>query len=278
MAYISAGTDGGEPVEIHVEEHGSGQPVVLIHGYPLDGASWSAQQRALLDAGHRVITYDRRGFGRSTKTAGGYDYDTFAADLDAVLTQLEVKDAILVGFSMGTGEVARYLARYGTDRIAKVAFLGSLEPALQKSDDNPDGAIDQAFIDDSIAQVKKDREEWFQGFFADFFNLDENLGERISQEQLDAALASARKSGEVAAWAAIPTWGTDFRDDLAAITVPALILHGTSDNILPIDATARRFHAALPEADYIEVEGAPHGLLTTHADEVSRALVAFAAR
>ncbi|TPW72907.1 alpha/beta fold hydrolase [Schumannella sp. 10F1B-5-1] len=277
MAFVPAGTDDA-PIDLYVEEHGSGQPVVLIHGYPLDGQSWAAQQQALLDTGFRVITYDRRGFGRSTKTPDGYDYDTFAADLDAVLTYLEVTDAILVGFSMGTGEVARYLSRYGSDRVAKVAFLGSLEPALKKSDDNPDGAIDQGFIDDSIAQVKKDREAWFTGFFSDFYNLDENLGSRITQQQLDESMEVARKSGETAAWAAIPTWGTDFRDDIAAVTVPALILHGTADNILPIDATARRFHRALPHAEYIEIEGAPHGLLTTHADEVTRALLGFVTR
>jgi len=275
MAFIPAGEDNGTPVEIYYEDHGSGQPVVLIHGYPLDGRSWKNQQDALLEAGYRVIAYDRRGFGQSTKTESGYDYDTFAADLNALLENLDISDAVLVGFSMGTGEVARYISTYGSARVAKAAFLGSLEPALQKSDDNPDGAIDQDFIDDSVASVKKDRGEWFDGFFSDFYNTDENLGSRLSQEQLDADKAVAHQSGETAAWAAVPTWGTDFRADIPKIDVPSLIVHGTADNILPIDATARRFTEALPSATYVEIEGAPHGMLVTHADEVNEALLSF---
>ncbi|WBU39123.1 alpha/beta fold hydrolase [Homoserinibacter sp. YIM 151385] len=275
MTSITVGESDGAPVELAYDDQGQGQPVVLIHGYPLNGDSWSAQRTALLDAGFRVITYDRRGFGDSTKTESGYDYDTFAADLSGLLEGLDLHDVVLVGFSMGTGEVARYLSTYGSGRVAKAAFLGSLEPALQKSEDNPDGAIDQDFIDSSIEQVKADREAWFDGFFGDFYNLDENLGSRLSQEQLDESKRVAQQSGQTAAWAAVPTWGTDFRADIPKIDVPALILHGTADNILPIDATARRFTEALPSAEYVEIEGAPHGLLATHADEVNQALLAF---
>ncbi|MEI2269346.1 alpha/beta hydrolase [Microbacterium sp. No. 7] len=256
-------------------DQGSGQPVVLIHGFPLNGESWGKQQAALLGAGYRVIAYDRRGFGASTKTASGSDYDTFAADLHALVEELELTDAVLVGFSMGTGEIARYLSRYGADRIAKVAFLGSLEPWLLKTDDNPDGAGDQAFFDGTAAAVAEDRYAFLTGFFQNFYNLDDNLGTRISQEAVDASVAVANQAGNAAIAAAPLTWPTDFRADIPAVTVPALIVHGTADNVLPIDATARRFRELLPEATYVEIEGAPHGLLWTHGAEVNEALLDF---
>ncbi|MCK6079132.1 alpha/beta hydrolase [Microbacterium sp. EYE_5] len=275
MAYITVGTENSVDVEIFYTDQGSGQPVVLIHGFPLNGESWGKQQKALLEAGYRVIAYDRRGFGASTKTASGSDYDTFAADLHALVEDLELTDAVLVGFSMGTGEIARYLSRYGADRIAKVAFLGSLEPWLLKTDENPDGAGDQAFFDGTAAAVADDRYAFLSGFFKDFYNLDEFLGDRISQEAVDASVAVANQAGNAAIAAAPLTWPTDFRGDIPAVTVPALIVHGTADNILPIDATARKFRELLPEATYVEIEGAPHGLLWTHGAEVNEALLAF---
>ena len=277
MAYITVATENSVDVDIFYTDQGrgDGQPVVLIHGFPLNGESWGKQQAALLDAGYRVISYDRRGFGASTKTASGSDYDTFTADLHALIEELDLNDAVLVGFSMGTGEVARYLSRYGSGRIAKVAFLGSLEPWLLKTDENPDGAGDQAFFDGTAAAVREDRYAFLSGFFADFYNLDEFLGSRISQEAVDASIAVANLAGNAAIAAAPLTWPTDFRADIAEITVPALILHGTADNILPIDATARRFRELLPHAEYVEIEGAPHGLLWTHGAEVNEALLAF---
>lgn len=275
MAYITVGTENSVDVDIFYTDQGSGQPVVLIHGFPLNGESWGKQQAALLEAGYRVIAYDRRGFGASTKTASGSDYDTFAADLHALIEELELTDAVLVGFSMGTGEIARYLSRYGADRIAKVAFLGSLEPWLLKTDENPDGAGDQAFFDGTAAAVAEDRYAFLTGFFQDFYNLDDYLGNRISQEALDASVAVANQAGNAAIAAAPLTWATDFRRDIPAVTVPALILHGTADNILPIDVTARRFRELLPDATYVEIEGAPHGLLWTHGAEVNEALLAF---
>lgn len=275
MAYITVGTENSVDVDIFYTDQGSGQPVVLIHGFPLNGESWGKQQAALLEAGYRVIAYDRRGFGASTKTASGSDYDTFAADLHALIEELELTDAVLVGFSMGTGEIARYLSRYGADRIAKVAFLGSLEPWLLKNDENPDGAGDQAFFDGTAAAVAEDRYAFLTGFFQDFYNLDDHLGTRISQEALDASVAVANQAGNAAIAAAPLTWATDFRADIPAVTVPALILHGTADNILPIDVTARRFRELLPDATYVEIEGAPHGLLWTHGAEVNEALLAF---
>jgi len=275
MAYITVGTENSADVDIFYTDQGSGQPVVLIHGFPLNGESWGKQQAALLGAGYRVIAYDRRGFGASTKTASGSDYDTFAADLHALVEELELTDAVLVGFSMGTGEIARYLSRYGADRIAKVAFLGSLEPWLLKTDENPDGAGDQAFFDGTAAAVAEDRYAFLSGFFQDFYNLDDYLGNRISQEAVDASVAVANQAGNAAIAAAPLTWPTDFRADIPAVTVPALIVHGTADNILPIDATARKFRELLPEATYVEIEGAPHGLLWTHGAEVNDALLGF---
>lgn len=278
MGRITVGTENSVPIELHYEDQGSGQPVVLIHGYPLDGHSWEKQTAALLDAGYRVITYDRRGFGQSSHPSTGYDYDTFAADLNTVLDTLDLTDVVLVGFSMGTGEVGRYLGTYGSARVAKAAFLASLEPFLLQTEDNPGGAAPLEFFEGVVAAVKADRYAYFTDFYKDFYNLDENLGTRISEEAVRNSWNVAAGSGAVASAAAPLTWFTDFRADIPKIDVPALILHGTADNILPIDATGRAFSALLPSADYVEIEGAPHGLLWTHAEEVTEALLAFLAK
>lgn len=277
MGYITVGTENSTPIELFYEDHGSGQPVVLIHGFPLDGHSWEKQTAALLDAGYRVITYDRRGFGRSSQVTEGYDYDTFADDLKVVLDTLDVRDAVLVGFSMGTGEVGRYLARHGSERVAKAAFLASLEPYLLKTDDNPEGAAPIEFFQGIVEAVKADRYAYFTQFYNDFYNLDENLGSRISEEAVRNSWNVAAASGAYASAAAPLTWFADFRTDIEKIDVPTLILHGTADRILPIDATGRRLAKALPQATYVEVEGAPHGLLWTHAAEVTEALLDFLA-
>lgn len=279
MAYITVGTENSADVDIYYTDQGpaDGQPVVLIHGFPLNGESWGKQQAALRDAGYRVIAYDRRGFGASSKAGSGYDYDTFAADLHALMEDLDLRDAVLVGFSMGTGEVARYLSRYGSGRVAKAAFFGSLEPFLLITDDNPGGAGPQEFFDGIAQSVREDRYAFIGGFFKDFYNLDQTLGSRISQEAVDASVQVANLAGNTAIAAAPLTWPTDFRADIAAIDVPALIVHGTADNILPIDATARRFRELLPDAVYVELEGAPHGMLWTHGAEVNEALLAFLA-
>ncbi|MBL0885186.1 alpha/beta fold hydrolase [Myceligenerans indicum] len=277
MGYVSVGTENSTTTEIYYEDHGTGQPVVLIHGYPLDGNSWELQARELIAAGYRVITYDRRGFGQSSKVGTGYDYDTFAADLNTLLETLDLRDVILVGFSMGTGELARYVKNHGHERVAKLAFLASLEPFLVAADDNPTG-VPQSVFDDISAAARADRYAWYTQFFSNFYNLDETLGSRISQEAVTASWNTATSSAPVAAYAVVPTWIEDFRDDVAAVRAsgkPAMILHGTADNILPIDATGRPFHEAFPEATYVEVEGAPHGLLVTHAAEVNEALLSF---
>jgi non-heme chloroperoxidase len=276
MPFITVGTENSTNVDVYYEDHGEGQPVVLIHGYPLDGHSWEKQSAALLAAGYRVITYDRRGFGQSSQPTTGYDYDTFAADLKVVLDTLDLNDVVLVGFSMGTGEVGRYLGTYGSARVAKVAFLASLEPFLLKTDDNPEG-VPQEVFDGISAAVKADRYAYFTDFYKNFYNTDENLGTRLSEEALRNSWNVAAGASWFASSAAVPTWLTDFRADIPKIDVPALILHGTADNILPIDATARRFHQLLPAAKYVEVENAPHGLLWTHDDEVNKELLAFLA-
>jgi non-heme chloroperoxidase len=276
MSQITVGHENTEDINLHYTDRGTGQPVVLIHGYPLDGASWEKQEERLLDAGYRVITYDRRGFGASSKPSTGYDYDTFADDLDKVLTTLDLNDTVLVGFSMGTGEVARYLAKHGSGRVAKAVFLASLEPYLIKTADNPTG-LDQSVFDGIQATAKSDRYAWFTQFYANFYNLDENLGSRISEEAVRNSWNVAAGAGARASWAVVPSWGTDFRADIDKVDVPALIVHGTADRILPIEATGREFTKRLPNARYVEIEGAPHGMLWTHADEVSDLLVEFLA-
>ncbi|MFE3742576.1 alpha/beta fold hydrolase [Streptomyces sp. NPDC059134] len=275
MGRIKVGTENSTDIELHYEDKGEGRPVVLIHGYPLDGNSWEGQVPALLAAGNRVITYDRRGFGKSSQPSTGYDYDTFAADLNTVMETLDLRDAVLVGFSMGTGEVARYLSVYGSARVAKAVFLASLEPFLLVTDDNPDGATPASFFQGVSEAAEKDRYAFFTGFYKDFFNLDENLGSRVSEEAVRNAWNVAAGAGAIASAAAPLTWPTDFRADIPKIDVPALIVHGTADRTLPIDATGRRFAKALPAAQYTEIDGAPHGLLTTHTAEVNEILLDF---
>lgn len=275
MPTITIGTENSAPIELYYEDHGTGRPVVLIHGYPLDGQSWEKQQRAMLAAGYRVIAYDRRGFGRSGRPTTGYDYDTFAADLKALLDALDLTEVSLVGFSMGTGEIARYLGTYGSGRIAKAAFLAPQQPYLRQTDDNPTGAAPD--FDGLKAQATEDRFAWFDGYFENFYNLDENLGSRISEAAVRGSWATAAQASWYAASACVDAWLTDFRGDIEKIDVPSLILHGTADRILPIDATARAFRTRLPDADYVEIGGAPHGLLWTHAEEVNAALLTFLA-
>jgi pimeloyl-ACP methyl ester carboxylesterase len=272
MGLITAGQENSSDIELYYEDHGTGQAVVLVHGYPLDGTSWERQARELRAAGYRVITYDRRGFGKSSQVEVGYDYDTFAGDLNTVITTLDLTDVILVGFSMGTGELARYAKLFGTERIAKFAFLASLEPGMLGQ------GVPQSLFDGIEATAKDDRFAWFDNFYNDFYNLDENLGSRISQRVVDASWSVAAASAPMAAYAVVPTWIEDFTADVAAVRdsgVPTLIVHGTADRILPIDPTGRAFHAAFPEAEYVEIDGAPHGMLWTHAAEVNAILLPF---
>jgi len=274
MAYITVGQENSTNIDLYYEDHGSGQPVVLIHGYPLDGHSWEKQLPSLLDTGHRVITYDRRGWGQSSQPTFGYDYDTFAADLNMVMTKLDLRDAVLVGFSMGTGEVARYLGRYGSERINKVAFLAPIPPFLLKTDDNPTG-VPQKVFDGIMDAIRKDRYAYLTSFYNDFYAVDENMGTRLSEDAVHASFNVAAGSSAHATLNCVPTWLTDFRSDIPMVDVPTLIVQGTHDRILPIDSCGRVLHMMLPEADYVEIDGAPHGMAWTHADDVNNALLTF---
>ena len=277
MPYVSVGDENSADIELYYEDHGSGQPVVLIHGYPLDGTSWEKQTAVLLDAGKRVITYDRRGFGRSSKPTAGHDYDTYAADLSALVSALDLQDAVLVGFSMGTGEVVRYISRYGSHRVAKAVFIGALQPFMLKTDENPSGAMSQTDVDGFLDTIKADRYAFFTGFLQNFYKTDENLGTRISEEALrNSWQLAANMSPYTSVWA-VAAWFTDWRADIDTIDVPALIMHGTGDVNVPIDVTSRVLAKMLPSATYIEIEGAPHGMLWTHGEEINKALLDFLA-
>jgi non-heme chloroperoxidase len=274
MSRIAVGTEQSTRIEIHYEDQGAGQPVVLIHGFPLGGRSWEKQTVALLEAGYRVITYDRRGFGQSSQPTTGYDYDTFAADLDRLMTELNLRDVILVGFSMGTGEVTRYLGRYGSDRVSRAVLMGVVPPFLKQTDDNPEGLQAEA-VDGIVETIKQDRLAYLTAFFQDFYNLDELLGTRISEEVVRDSWNVAAGAGAVATYSCPPTWITDFRDDLPKIDVPTLVVHGDADRILPIGATARRLPTLIADCELVEIPGAPHGLLWTHGAEVNAALLQF---
>jgi non-heme chloroperoxidase len=277
VPYVNVGTENSAPIEIYYEDHGSGQPVVLIHGYPLDGSSWEKQTAVLLDAGKRVITYDRRGFGKSDKPTTGHDYDTYTADLSALVSALDLQDAVLVGFSMGTGEVVRYLSRYGSHRVAKAVFIGSLQPFMLKTDDNPSGGMSQTDVDGMLDTIAADRYAFFTGFLQNFYKTDENLGSRISEEALRNSWQLATNISPYTSVWAVATWFTDWRADIDKIDVPALIMHGTGDVNVPIDITSRVLAKMLPSATYIEIEGAPHGMLWTHGEEINKALLDFLA-
>lgn len=277
MPYVTVGTENGRDIEIYYEDHGTGQPVVLIHGYPLNGRSWERQERVLLAAGYRVIAYDRRGFGQSSRPAAGFDYDTFAADLKALLDHLDLTTVVLVGFSMGTGEVTRYLGKYGSARVTRAVMIGAIPPSVLKTGDNPDGVDGQVFqgIKDAIVA---DRYAYFGDFFDNFYNTDTFSPERISPRAFEASFQVAAAASPVASYACVDTWLTDFRGDLPKIDVPTLVIHGTADRILPYDATARRLPGLINDLKLVTVEGGPHNICWTHPEQVNAALLDFLAR
>jgi non-heme chloroperoxidase len=274
MSKVVVGQENNADIEIYYEDHGTGQPVVLIHGYPLNGHSWEKQERVLLEAGHRVITYDRRGFGASSQPTVGYDYDTFAADLNTLLEHLDLNDIMLVGFSMGTGEVTRYLGEHGSARVSKGALFGAIPPFLLKTPDNPEG-VDQSVFDGIKAAVIADRPAYFKDFLDNFYNVDEYGGTRISDQAWQNSFIVAVGASAYAAHACVDTWLTDFRGDLPKIDVPMLLVHGTADRILPYDATAKRLPGLIENLQFVTVEGGPHNIAWTHSDEVNNALLAF---
>jgi non-heme chloroperoxidase len=275
-SYIKVGQENSTSIELYYEDHGSGPPVVLIHGWPLNGASWEKQTAALLAAGHRVITYDRRGFGRSNQPAMGYDYDTFAADLDAVLSTLNLTDVSLVGFSMGTGEVTRYIGKYGTKRVRKAVLIGTLGPYLVKTADNPEG-VDRSVFEGIKAAIKADRPAFLMAFLRNFYNFDVTGGKLVSERVLEANWNVAAGASATGTLACVDAWIEDFRPDIARNTVPTLILHGDSDRILPADAASRRQAKMIKNVKFVELKGGPHGVLWTHAEEVNSELVRFLA-
>jgi non-heme chloroperoxidase len=276
MARVTVGAENGENIEIHYEDHGSGQPVVLIHGYPLNGRSWERQERVLLEAGYRAINYDRRGFGLSSQPTTGYDYDTFAADLNALLDHLALDDVVLVGFSMGTGEVTRYLGKYGSGRVRKAALLGVIPPFLLKTDDNPEG-VDRQVFEGIKAAIVKDRYAYYKDFLDNFYNVDKLGGTKISDQAWQASFNVAASASPYATYACVDTWLTDFRADLPKIDVPTLVVHGTEDRILPYDSTAKRLPGLIADLRLVTVEGGPHNIAWTHPDEVNTALLEFLA-
>jgi non-heme chloroperoxidase len=274
MPYVTVGTENSAPIKIHYEDHGSGEPIVLIHGYPLNGNSWERQERELLAARYRVISYDRRGFGQSSQPTVGYDYDTFAADLNGLLEHLELNDVVLAGFSMGTGEVVRYLATYGSARVRKAALLGTIPPFLLKRDDNPEG-VDGEVFEGIKAAIVDDRYAYFEDFLNNFYNVDKLGGSRISDRAWQASFNVAVGSSPHATYACVETWMTDFREDLPKVDVPVLVLHGTDDRILPFEATAARLPALLADCKLVAVEGGPHNIGWTYPEKVNRALLEF---
>ena len=275
-SYIKVGHENSTPIELYYEDHGSGSPVVLIHGWPLSGASWEKQTAALLAAGHRVITYDRRGFGRSSQPTIGYNYDTFAADLDVLLNTLGLTNVSLVGFSMGTGEVTRYIGKYGTKRVRKAVLIGTLGPYLVKTADNPEG-IDRSVFEGIKAAIKADRPAFLMEFLKNFYDYDVTGGKLVSERVLEDNWNVAAGASATGTRACVDSWIEDFRQDIARNTVPTLILHGDADRILPADATSRRQAKMIKNVRFVELEGGPHGVLWTHAEQVNSELVRFLA-
>jgi non-heme chloroperoxidase len=275
-SYIKVGQENSTPIEIYYEDHGTGSPVVLIHGWPLSGASWEKQTAALLAAGHRVITYDRRGFGRSSRPAVGYNYDTFAADLDVVLSTLNLTDVALVGFSMGTGEVTRYIGKYGTKRVRKAVLIGTLGPYLVKTDDNPEG-VDRSVFEGLKAAIKADRPALLMEFLRNFYNYDVTGGKLVSERVLEDNWNVGVGASATGTLVCVDSWIEDFRKDIPNNTIPTLILHGDADRILPTEATAKRQAKMTRNARYVELAGGPHGVLWTHAEQVNAELVKFLA-
>ncbi len=276
MSTVTVGQENSSPIELYYEDHGGGDPVVLLAGWPLDSRSWEPQVAALLEAGHRVVVYDRRGFGSSSRPTEGYDFDTLAADLDRVITELDLRDATIVGFSLGTGELARYIGAHGTDRLKACVFIETLAPSFAKSAENPEG-VDQAGVTGAQDAIRADRFAWLTGLLGDLLNLDENLGTRVSEETVRSLWDAAADASPWATWACPPGWLEDFTQDIRRIDVPTLIMHGDADRILPVAGQGRRLHAALPDARYVEIEGGPHAMCVTHAKEVNRELLAFVA-
>lgn len=274
MNYINVGKENSTDIDLYYEDHGSGKAVVLIHGWPLSSGSWEKQVPVLLNAGYRVIIYDRRGFGSSSKPTSGYDYDTFAADLDKLLIKLNILDASLVGFSMGGGEVARYIGTYGTNRVSKAVFMSAIPPFLLKTPDNPEG-VDGSIFDGIKSAIAADRPAFISAFLSNFYNVDILRGKKISDEIVRLSWNVAAGASPIGTLDCVQAWLTDFREDLKRIDVPTLVIHGDNDRILPFTATGKRTSELVKGSRLVVVKGGPHGLIWTHAEEVNRELLGF---
>ena len=274
MPFVSVGKENSGSIDLYYEDHGSGKPVVLIHGYPLSGASWEKQIPILLDAGFRVITYDRRGFGNSSKPTTGYNYDTFAEDLHKLVKHLGLHDFSLVGFSMGGGEIARYSGKHGSKGVKKAVFISSVPPFLLKTQDNPEG-VDQDVFDGIQKAVASDRYSFFTEFFKNFFNTDLLIGKKVSEQTVQACWNLAASASAIASYACVPTWHEDFRKDLLRIDVPTLVIHGDADRIVPLSASGAKTAKLVKDARLVVVKDGPHCISWTHADEVNSALLDF---
>jgi len=274
MPHVSVGQENSASIELHYEDHGSGPPVVLIHGYPLSGRAWDKQVAALLAAGHRVITYDRRGFGQSSQPASGYDYGTFAADLNTLMETLDLRGATLVGHSMGTGEVTRYLGTYGSGRVRNGVLMSPIPPFLLQTDDNPDG-LPGSLFDGFVQAAAADTPAWMKGFLDNFYNIDVLGGTLVSDQAFQASWNIAAAVSATAAVASITTWQTDFRDDVSRIDVPMLVVQGDADRILPFPNTGNRLPGLIKDMQLVVIKGGPHAIAWTHTDQVNKALLAF---
>jgi len=274
MPYVTVGKENSGNVDLYYEDHGSGNPVVLIHGYPLSGASWEKQAAALLNAGYRVITYDRRGFGKSSQPTTGYNYDTFAGDLHNLVSELKLSDFTLVGFSMGGGEVARYIGKYGSKSVSKAVIMSGVPPYLIKTADNPEG-VDASVFAGIEQAVAADRYAFFTAFFRDFYNTDVYLGKRVSEQAVQASWNVAAAASATASLACVPTWYEDFRADVARINVPTLVIHGDADRIVPFKSAGLRTAKLIKGARLLVIKDGPHCVAWTHAEEVNAELLSF---
>ncbi|SCG43455.1 alpha/beta fold hydrolase [Micromonospora inositola] len=274
MPFITVGTENSAPIDLYYEDHGSGQPVVLIHGFPFNGATWEKQTNALLDAGYRTITYDRRGFGASAQPAFGYDYDTFAADLDVLMTELDLRNVILVGHSMGTGEVTRYLGAYGSGRVDRAVLLAPLAPYLLKTADNPEG-VDKSLFDGFQQAIRDDRFAYLTQFCNAFFNYEENKGKLVSEEAFRGHWEIGARASAKGTHDSVTAWLSDFRGDLPRIDVPVLIVQGDKDAVLPYPKTGQRLQGMLPNSHLVTIPGAPHGIPWTNPEQVNKAIMEF---
>ena len=274
MNFINAGKENSCNIDIYYEDYGSGKPVVLIHGWPLSSSSWEKQIPSLIEAGYRVIAYDRRGFGHSSKPASGYNYDTLAEDLNKIMTKLNLRDATLVGFSMGGGEVARYLSKYGSDRVSKAVFMSAIPPFLLKTSNNPEG-VDGSVFDGMKKAIKADRPAFLSEFFSNFYNVDILKGIKISDEVVRLSWNVGAGASPKGTLDCVSAWLVDFREELKRINIPVLIMHGNADRILPLAATGKRTPEFVKGSRLVVIEGAPHGMNWTHSEEINRELLAF---